>query len=244
MGPASALNPIIVLKPGRLRLLLMLASSNLQGSNRITGFRSSRSDVNEGGASNVLARSQGMDTKLEERVGVLSAHYDHLGSHDVPAGQDGIWNGVTTMPPARQPFWRCAKTGATSRQEERFIFSPAVKTGAFWGTAYYGAHPIAHLERVVVQITWIWWAGLRVASKPSRAALRTLCETAELGKKHAIEVIPEPAAELAPDLPHRRVSLRKVGCPGVEFFTAFTRTTINQRYREKIRYQDDVSESI
>ena len=45
-------------------------------------------------ANNVVAQLRGSDALLQDEWLLLSAHYDHLGSHEIPAGEDGIWNGA------------------------------------------------------------------------------------------------------------------------------------------------------
>src|SRR5262249_23767936 len=95
IGPVSALNPVLVLKPQSLAGPAGADPSRLPRGPMGKRIKLAiEAKVSEGTSPNVLGRIMETDQKLGEEWVVLSAHYDHLGSHDVPAGQDGIWNGA------------------------------------------------------------------------------------------------------------------------------------------------------
>lgn len=242
MGPASALNPILVLKPQAL------ASALGAGLERVSkGPLGSRiqiideAKVNEGVASNVLGKIAGSDPSLRDQWVVLSAHYDHLGSHAVPADQDGIWNGADDNASGTAAVLEIGRRLA-QRPGKRsvLIFFTSGEDRGIFGSAYYGSHPIVPMERVVVQINldMVGRSQGRVEAIAS-CAPGLFAETAELGKKHKIEVIPDqqPSWRLIylTDVYH----FAKSGIPGVEFFTGF-----HPDYHqpgdtaEKIRYQE------
>jgi hypothetical protein len=242
MGPASALNPILVLKPRALAAALGTDLERL--SKGPMGSRIQIVDeakVNEGVASNVLGKIAGSDPSLKDEWLVLSAHYDHLGSHTVPAGQDGIWNGADDNASGTAAVLEIARRLAQhpGKRSVLIFFTSGEDRGIF-GSAYYGAHPIVPMERVVVQINldMVGRSQGRVEAIAS-CAPGLFTETAELGKKHNIEVLPDqqPTWRLVylTDVYH----FAKSGVPGVEFFTGF-----HPDYHqpgdtaEKIRYEE------
>ena len=224
MGPASALNPILVLKPTAFAAALDLGieqiskgpiGSKIQIVNEVK--------VNEGKASNVLGKIAGSDPALRDEWVVLSAHFDHLGAHTVPPGQDGIWNGADDNASGTAGVLEIARRLAQHPGKRSvLLFFTSGEDRGILGSAFYGARPVVPMDRVVVQINldMVGRSQGRVEAIAS-AAPGLFAETAELGKKHRIEVIPDQQPSwrviYLTDVYH----FAKSSVPGIEFFTGF-----------------------
>lgn len=108
----------------------------------------------ENKASNVVAMLQGNDPSLKDEWIVLTAHYDHLGSHEVPPGQDGIWNGADDNASGTAAVLEIARRLAKGKPPQRSIlvvFTSGEELGLL-GSAYYAKHPLVPEDRVIVNI--------------------------------------------------------------------------------------------
>jgi len=224
---ASALNPILVLKPKAY------APGNIEIS--------IDTKVEEGRASNVLGRIEGSDPTLKNEWVVVSAHYDHLGSHAVPAGQDGIWNGADDNASGTAGILEIAREMARrpGKRSVLVFFTSGEDRGIF-GSAFYSVKPVIAMKDVAAQINLDMIGrshGKVEALAHGAPALYDLAVAT--GKRHSIEVIPDqqPTWRLLylTDLYH----FARAGVPGIHFFTG-----LHADYHQpsdtaaKIRYEE------
>jgi Zn-dependent M28 family amino/carboxypeptidase len=109
--------------------------------------------VNRKTSPNVIAVLKG-STKPDESI-IYSAHYDHLGRHDVPAGKDGIYNGardnasgVATMLDIAQAF---AATKAKPVRSIYFVSTTGEESGLL-GSEYLATHPLMAIDKVAANL--------------------------------------------------------------------------------------------
>jgi Peptidase family M28 len=249
VGQASALNPVLVLKPQSLAGVDPDRLPRGPLGKRIKiAFEA---PVSEGTAPNVLGKIAGTDAKLRDEWVVLSAHYDHLGSHTVPTGQDGIWNGADDNASGTAAVLEIARRVA-QRPGKRsvLVFFTSGEDRGILGSAYYASRPIVPMDRVAVQINldMIGRSQGRVQAIPG-CAPSLFEESLAIGKKHNIEVIPDQQPTwrviYLTDLYH----FAKAGVPGVEFFTGLhpdyhqpSDTADKIRYSEMARIVEMASE--
>lgn len=224
IGQACALNPILVLKPQALAAAVGSEPATLSkgpiGKKIQVDIRAA---VREGRASNVLGKIPGTDPTLRGEWVVLSAHYDHLGSHSVPAGQDGIWNGaddngsgtVGVLEVARRLAERPGKRSV-------LVFFTSGEDRGIFGSAYYGSHPVVPMDRVAAQVNLDMIGRSQGKVEAISSFSKELFEnTVQLGKKHGLDVLPDqqPSWRLVylTDVYH----FSRFRVPGVEFFTGF-----------------------
>lgn len=102
-------------------------------------------------AKNVLAYIEGTDKK-EEWI-ILTAHYDHLGTHrgEVYNGADDNASGVAALLELAEAFVIAAQDGKKPRRSILFLAPDAEEIGAN-GSLYYVENPMAPLSNTVVDI--------------------------------------------------------------------------------------------
>jgi Zn-dependent M28 family amino/carboxypeptidase len=110
--------------------------------------------VNRKTSPNVIGVLKGSGPKAEESV-VFTAHYDHLGKHDVPAGQDGIYNGardnasgVAMMLDMAQAF---AMTKTRPARSIYFVSTTGEESGLL-GSEYLATHPLMPLDKIAANL--------------------------------------------------------------------------------------------
>ena len=112
--------------------------------------------VNRKTSPNVIGvlKGSGSAAKVEESI-VFTAHYDHLGKHDVPAGQDGIYNGardnasgVAMMLDMAQAF---AMTKTRPARSIYFVSTTGEESGLL-GSEYLATHPLMPLDKIAANI--------------------------------------------------------------------------------------------
>ncbi|MCP5115750.1 MAG: M28 family peptidase [bacterium] len=208
---ASALNPILVVKP----------SAWPSSAKRIVVTVDA--EVAESRASNVLGMIEGSDPALRDEWIVLSAHYDHIGSHDVPEGQDGIWNGAddnasgaaATLELARQLAQRPGKRSV-------LIFFTSGEDRGIFGSAYYSIEPVVPMDRVAIQFN-LDMVGRSTGKLEAHVhgAARLFDQAVTAGRNHGIDVIADqqPTWRLVylTDTYH----FARAGVPSLFFFTGF-----------------------
>jgi hypothetical protein len=152
--PASALNPILLITPQALTAALgsppeKLPRGALQKRVRVQ----IDAKVRDGRASNVLGRIEGADPALRDQWIVLTAHYDHVGSHQVPAGQDGVWNGADDNASGTASALEVARRLALSRPRRSvLVFFTSGEDRGLFGSAYYALKPAVPMDRVVANV--------------------------------------------------------------------------------------------
>ncbi len=104
--------------------------------------------------SNVIAALPGADPVLRDEWVVLTAHYDHVGTHDVPPGEDGIFNGADDNASGTAAVLEVARRLAVFGPMKRSVMVAFLsgEDSGLLGSAHYAAHPIAPLDRTVVDI--------------------------------------------------------------------------------------------
>jgi Zn-dependent M28 family amino/carboxypeptidase len=220
--PASALNPVLVITPQALAEAL--GESLEKFARGPLGKRVEiqiETPVREGRASNVLGKIEGADASLRDQWVALTAHYDHLGSHQVPPGQDGVWNGADDNASGTSVVLEMARRLAASppRRGVLVLFTSGEDRGLF-GSAFYALQPVVPMDRVVVNVN-VDMVGRSQGQVQAIAdgAPQLFEKAVELGRKHSIQVIPDQQ-------PHWRVSylidsyhFLRFGVPAVFFFT-------------------------
>jgi len=112
--------------------------------------------VNRKTSPNVIGvlKGSGAGAKAEESV-VYTAHYDHLGKHDVPAGQDGIYNGardnasgVAMMLDMAQAF---ANTKTRPARSIYFVSTTGEESGLL-GSEFLATHPLMPMDKIAANI--------------------------------------------------------------------------------------------
>jgi len=148
----------------------------------------------DGQTSNVVAVLPGTDPELSDEWVVLTAHYDHLGHFEAPAGEDGIFNGADDNASGTAAVLEMARRLAMESPPRRSVLV-ALVTGeerGLLGSAYYAAHPLVPLEKIVVDIN----ADMVGRSTGTLGALAAGCDelveiATEIGKTKGIDVLPD-----------------------------------------------------
>ncbi|MCP5115005.1 MAG: M28 family peptidase, partial [bacterium] len=136
----SALSPILVLKP-----------SVWMDAKRIE--IAMETEVAEERASNVLGIIEGSDPALGDEWIVLSAHYDHLGFHTVPEGQDGIWNGADDNASGTAAVLELARRLARNPGKRSvLVFFTSGEDRGILGSAFYSLEPVVEMDKVALQL--------------------------------------------------------------------------------------------
>ncbi len=105
-------------------------------------------------ANNVIGVLPGTDPTLRDEWVILTAHYDHVGVYPVPPGEDGICNGADDNASGTGAVLEVARRLAAEDDLKRSVmvaFFSGEDMGLV-GSAYYAAHPLAPLDRTVVDI--------------------------------------------------------------------------------------------
>ena len=81
-------------------------------------------------------------------------HWDHLGSKDVPEGEDGIYNGAVDNATGTAAIIEIGEAFAKGPQPERSVIVVAVtaEESGLLGSAYYAEDPLVPLEKTVAGI--------------------------------------------------------------------------------------------
>ena len=152
-----------------------------------------QADVHEGTAANVLGKIEGTDPALREEWVVLSAHYDHIGKHDVPAGEDGIWNGADDNASGTAAVLELARRLARhpGKRSVLVLFTSGEDRGIL-GSADYAAQPLVPMDHVAVQINLDMigrsQGNVQVIADASPSLYN---QAVHIGQSHGIEVIPD-----------------------------------------------------
>ncbi len=106
---------------------------------------------------NVLAKIEGSDPALRDEAVLYTAHWDHLGKHDVDEGQDGIYNGAVDNATGCAVVLEIARAFAqlpvAPPRTILFAFVGAEESGLI-GSAYYAAHPVIPVGRTAVNLNF------------------------------------------------------------------------------------------
>ncbi len=130
---------------------------------------------------------------------LLTAHLDHLGTKDVPAGQDGIYNGANDDAAGTTAVLELAHALAAGPKLKRnvlFVCYGAEELGGL-GSTYFGAHPPVPLETLVANLEFEM-IGNQDPKMPKGVLLLTGWERSNLGpvlKEHGALLGPDPYPE-------------------------------------------------
>lgn len=227
---ASALGPALVLKPKAY-------AAKPGGKIEI----SVQAPVREGQASNVLGKVEGTDPALRNEWVVLSAHYDHLGAHPVPAGQDGIWNGADDNASGTAAVLELARQIArTPGKRSLLALLVSGEERGILGSAYYAANPMAPMKQVVAQINLDMIGRSQGKVEAIAHVSPALFEQAvRTGKRHGIDAIADQQPTWRTLYLTDTYHFARAGVPGIHFFTG-----LHADYHQpsdtadKIRYQE------
>ncbi len=190
----SGLNPMLAIRPAVFAKAVGQDLDKLEpGPLDATIEVDIKAEVRDGKAANVLGKIEGTDPALRDEWVVLSAHYDHIGSHELPAGQDGIWNGADDNASGTAGVLELARRLARNpgKRSVLFFFTSGEDRGIL-GSAYYAAEPVVPMDQVAVQINLDMIGrsqGNVQAIADASSALYD--QTVRVGQSHGIEVIPD-----------------------------------------------------
>jgi len=190
--PASALNPILLVTPQALAQAL--GSSPEQLPRGPLGKRVNiriEADVRDGQASNVLGQIEGTDPSLRREWIVLTAHYDHIGSHAVPAGQDGIWNGADDNASGSAAVVEMARRLAASAPKRSvLILLTSGEDRGLFGSAYYSLRPVVPMDQVVLNVNMdMVGRSQGQVQAIAHGAPSVYQKAVELGRAHSVQVV-------------------------------------------------------
>jgi len=151
-----------------------------------------QTEPEEGQARNVVGILRGIDPDLRDEWVVLTAHYDHIGYRQVPAGQDGIYNGADDNASGTAAVLEIARqlaSGKPPRRSVLVLFTSGEDKGDL-GSAYYSHHPFVPYDRVVLNIN----VDMVGRSRGAVNALATGCEeilarAVEIGRQTQVDVL-------------------------------------------------------
>jgi hypothetical protein len=208
----SALGPSLALKP-------TACPDGARGKIEI----SIQAPIREGQASNVLGKVEGTDPALRSEWVVLSAHYDHLGAHPAPPGQDGIFNGADDNASGTAAVLELARQVARrpGRRSLLVLLVSGEERGIL-GSAYYAANPVVPMKHVVAQINFDMIGRFQGRVEAIAQVSPALLEhSVRAGKHLGVEVVADqqPTWRLLylTDTYH----FARAGVPCIHFFTAF-----------------------
>jgi len=234
--PSSALGPALLIKPSVFDRALAAESGGTYaewkgrlsaGKHEAKALKSILelhidAQPRESRTSNVLAVLPGSDPVLKEEWVVLTAHYDHLGYFEAPAGVDGIYNGADDNASGTAAVLEIARRLTEDKPPRRSVLV-ALVTGeerGLLGSAYYAAHPAVPKDSVVVDIN----ADMVGRSTGTLGALTAGCDdllakATEFGKAHGIEVTPDQHLSWRLAYLTDSYHFARFGVPAITFFT-------------------------
>ena len=130
---------------------------------------------------------------------LLTAHLDHLGTRDVPAGADGIYNGANDDAAGTTAVLELAHalaSGPRLRRNVLFVCYGSEELGGL-GSTYFGAHPPVPLTTLVANLEFEM-IGNQDPKMPPGVLLLTGWERSNLGptlKAHGALLGPDPYPE-------------------------------------------------
>jgi hypothetical protein len=208
---ASALNPILVLRPSAY-------GSPGRGARIAISIDAK---IAESRASNVLGVFPGSDAALRSEWVVLAAHYDHLGSVPSPPGKDGIWNGADDNASGTAGVLELARRFAASpgKRSVLALFTSGEDRGIF-GSAHYSVQPEAPMDRVAAMINLDMIgrsAGVVQAIAPT--APKLFEEAVGIGARRRVRVIDDQQPSWRVIYLTDAYHFARAGVPTIHFFT-------------------------
>jgi hypothetical protein len=239
---ASALNPVLVLRPGVFAQAMGKGIDQLEPGPLEAGVEVLiQAKIREGAAANVLGKIEGTDPALRDEWVVLSAHYDHIGQHEVPAGNDGIWNGADDNASGTAAVLELARRLARNPGKRSvLVFFTSGEDRGILGSAYYAAQPPVPMDRVAAQINLDMIGRSEGKVQVIADGSPALYEQAvRIGQSHAIEVIPDQQPTWRIVYLTDAYHFARAGVPYAFFFTG-THPDYHQPSdtADKIRYEE------
>ena len=177
---------------------------------------------------NVLGKIEGSDPALKDEAVLYTAHWDHLGIHDVEEGNDGIYNGAVDNATGCSVVLEIARAfGQMSVPPARtilFAFVGAEESGLI-GSAYYAANPVIPMGRTAVNLNFdglFPFGAMGDFSLPGheRTTLAGLVEA--LAKDFGVALTPDAHPEQGYYYRSDHFSLAKQGVPAFSVKTGST----------------------
>ena len=178
--------------------------------------------VREGRANNVVGILRGSDPALRDEWVVLTAHYDHLGTKEVAAGEDGIWNGADDNASGTATVLEIARQLAVGPAPNRSIlalFTSGEERGLL-GSAYYSRHPLVPYNRVIADMN-VDMVGRSTGAVQAivHGCPELFAKAVELGAQFGIQVLPDQQPSWRILYLSDHYHFARFGVPAVEFFT-------------------------
>ncbi len=177
---------------------------------------------------NVLAKIEGSDPVLKDEAVLYTAHWDHLGMHDVGEGNDGIYNGAVDNATGCSVVLEIARAfGQMPVAPARtilFAFVGAEESGLI-GSAYYAANPVIPMGRTAVNLNFdglFPFGAMGDFSLPGheRTSLKGLVEA--LARDFSVALTPDAHPEQGYYYRSDHFSLAKQGVPAFSVKTGST----------------------
>jgi hypothetical protein len=114
-----------------------------------------RNEVKRKTSGNVVAKLTGGDASLKSEAVIFTSHHDHFGKTDVPAGQDGIFNGAHDNALGTSGLITIAEAMASMpRRPKRTVYFAAVagEEQGLLGSKYLAEHPPIPAGRIAANI--------------------------------------------------------------------------------------------
>jgi hypothetical protein len=102
-------------------------------------------------SSDVLGYLEGSD--LKDELLVVSAHYDHLGTHDsvIYYGADDDGSGTVSIIEIAKAFAKAKAEGKGPRRSLLFLANSGEEKG-LWGSEYYATHPVYPMDKTTADL--------------------------------------------------------------------------------------------
>ena len=177
---------------------------------------------------NVLGKVEGSDPDLKDEAVLYTAHWDHLGMHDVGEGSDGIYNGAVDNATGCSVVLEIARAFAqmpvAPARTILFAFVGAEESGLI-GSAYYAANPVIPMGRTAVNLNFdglFPFGAMGDFSLPGheRTSLKGLVEA--LAKDFNVALTPDAHPEQGYYYRSDHFSLAKQGVPAFSVKTGST----------------------
>jgi hypothetical protein len=180
-------------------------------------------EVEEGPAANVVAALRGGDAARRDEWIVLSAHYDHVGRAEVPAGRDGTYNGADDNASGTAAVLEAARRLAAGPRPARsvLVLLTAGEDMGLLGSAHYAFHPLNPWSQVVanVNVDMVGRSkGRVIALAPGSTDL--FDRSVAVGKQRGIEVLPDQTPLWRLGYFVDAYHFARLGVPAVTYFTA------------------------
>lgn len=182
-----------------------------------------KNDVKKKTSANVIGRWPGSDPVLKNEAVLFTSHHDHFGRIEVPAGQDGIFNGAHDNAVGVAGLLALAES--TTRLKDRpkrtmYFAAVAGEEQGLLGSKYLGEHPPIPIGRIAANINmdganiWGRTRDLTMIGYGKSSLDKTIDGLAALQGRH---VVPDQAPDKGFFYRSDQFSLAKQGVPAAYF---------------------------